>query len=429
MQLEKKKLSRKYLYASVIVVIVIIASIGVYYYWITTQKPAGVETIKIGILVGLSGVMADVGKTQRDGAILAIMEVNEAGGLKMPWGRVKVDYVVRDDETNVDVATRRYWELVDVEGVKAVVGTCWGPIAVSLNEQSKKSKVPYAIGAAWLTNVQKSDTRSKYMIGAMPSAYMIGYTAAAYSINQGWKKIYFLGRSDIWGWDMRDGVNKAINDLGGELVGYDEAPIGAPDFTPYLLKVQAAKPDVFIFAQFAADQVNVLKQAYAMGLKEKMVIFPAWITNAVAVGVPPEALADTYALHYFYWNFTGAPGLKEFAEKYATPFVKKYMETWGYPPDSYATATYIATRELLRAMEVAGSTDGDAIINALESLSPTFTTCKGPGRWRIAHDVVWDYAFFVVKGKGHRSWQYDLYEIIGYYGGEQIMQSLSDLGY
>jgi len=170
----------KYLIATAIIVIIVIAFVA--YYYLTIQKPTGVGEIKIGLLCSYSGTMADVGKTQRDGAILAINEVNEAGGLNMPWGKVKVVYVSRDDETNVDVATRRFWELVDVDKVCAVVGTCWGPIAVSLNEQSKKAKVIYAYAAAPQLAYMKSDQRSPYLLCVMPYSYTIGYSAAAYCI-------------------------------------------------------------------------------------------------------------------------------------------------------------------------------------------------------------------------------------------------------
>jgi len=227
---------------------------------------------------------------------------------------------------------------------------------------------------------------------------------------------------------MRDGVQAAIQALRGQLVGYDEAPLGAPDFTPYLLKVEQAQPDVFIFAQFAADQVNVLKQAHAMGLKSVTRIFPAWITNAVASAVPAEVLAGTYALHYLYWNLTGFP--EQAAVNYAKDYVQNYIKAWGYPPDSYATGAYIVTKEILRGIELAGSTNADKIIAALES-NPSFTAPKGPGTWRKSHDVIWTYAFFVVRGKdpSERSGLYDLYKVVGYYGGEEIMPTLSSLGY
>ena len=54
--------------------------------------------IKVGILLPLTGTFAAVAQTQKQGALLAIDVVNKRGGLNMPWGKVKVEGIVDDDE-------------------------------------------------------------------------------------------------------------------------------------------------------------------------------------------------------------------------------------------------------------------------------------------------------------------------------------------
>ena len=121
----------------------------------------------------------------------------------------------------------------------------------------------------------------------------------------GKKKIFFLARADSWGWDIRDGVYAAAKEDGAQIVGYDEVSLGTNDFTTILQKVRAAKPDVFISAQFAADAVALLKQCHQMGLNKEMTIFNSFITNVVAKGLPPEALQGVYSMHYFYYDLAG----------------------------------------------------------------------------------------------------------------------------
>jgi ABC-type branched-subunit amino acid transport system substrate-binding protein len=75
------------------------------------------DKIKVGILLPLTGTFAMVAETQRDGALLAVDGVNKKGGLNMPWGKVKVEGVVADDEAKQDVGVRRYRYMVS-EGVK-----------------------------------------------------------------------------------------------------------------------------------------------------------------------------------------------------------------------------------------------------------------------------------------------------------------------
>src|SRR3972149_3769508 len=78
---------------------------------------ANPNKIKVGILLPLTGTFAMVAETQRDGALLAVDGVNKKGGLNMPWGKVKVEGVVADDEAKQDVGVRRYRSVVD-QGAK-----------------------------------------------------------------------------------------------------------------------------------------------------------------------------------------------------------------------------------------------------------------------------------------------------------------------
>ncbi len=279
----------------------------------------------------------------------------------------------------------------------------------------------------------KKENLSPYSFATMMTAWSIGYSMAAYAIkNLGVKRIYFLARSDSWGWDMFDGVKAAVerykDEYGVEIVGYDEAPLGTPDFTPYLRKVLAANPDVFMFAQFGADQAMVLKQSMELGLKDKMILFCGWITNMAAKGIPPEALEGVYALHFFYWDMSDFPD-KEVAA-IAEDFVKRYTEKYGYPPDAYAANAYIATKELLRAVELAGSFDPDAVAKALMD-NPEFMSVKGPAKWRVDHEPWYKYAAFVVVGKApeERKGEWDMFKIVGWYGGAEYLYPLEKLGY
>ena len=123
------------------------------------------------------------------------------------------------------------------------------------------------------------------------SPWTVGYMAGQSAVKTlGKKRVFFLARSDSFGWDMRDGVYAAAKELGAEIVGYDEVSLGTSDYTTVLQKVRAAKPDVFIAAQFGGDAVALLKQVQQMGLNKEMTIFNAFTTNVVAKGIPPEAL-------------------------------------------------------------------------------------------------------------------------------------------
>src|SRR4030042_1415961 len=147
--------------------------------------------------------------------------------------------------------------------------------------------------------------------------------AGSFAIKRlGKKRIFFLARADSWGWDMRDGAYAAAKEMGAEVVGYDEVPVGTGDYTTIIQKVRAAKPDVFISAQFAADAVALLKQCYETGLSKEMTIFNTFITNMVAKGIPAQALEGVYAMHYFYYD------LSDFEDKAVARTAKDFTEIY-----------------------------------------------------------------------------------------------------
>lgn len=396
--------------------------------WGSPQGEKQAESFKLGVLLPLTGTFAAVAKTQQEGALLAVDEVNAQGGLSMPWGKVKVEAQVADDEAKLDVGVRRFKYLTD-EGAKAVVGQTWAPLTFAINEVVKKNPIPYFPVCVMAKEGFQKGKLAESTFATAFSPWTVGFMDGSAAINVlGKKRIFFLARSDSWGWDIRDGVQAAADKYGAQVVGYDEVPLGTSDFTTVLQKVRAAKPDVFISAQFGGDAIALLKQAYQMGLYDEMTIFNAWITNVVAKGIPAKALEGLYAMHYFYWNMSGFSDreVAAAAQKYTESYRKKY----NYPPDSYATIAYVATKELFRGIETAGSFDAEKVAKALYD-NPSFNSVKGPATWRIDHTPIYKYAGFLVKGKAaaEQTSEWDLFSIEGYQGGEAVMPPLASLGY
>ncbi|MFH1242738.1 MAG: ABC transporter substrate-binding protein [Pseudomonadota bacterium] len=396
---------------------------------INSALAANPDNIKVGILLPLTGTFAAVAETQKEGALLAIDVVNKKGGLKMPWGKVKVEGVVADDEAKLDVGVRRFRYMTG-EGVKAVGGQTWAPLSFAINAVVKKDPLPYFPVCVMAKEAFEKGKLSDTTFAVAYSPWTVGYMDGSAAIKVlGKKRIFFLARADSWGWDIRDGVYAAAKEYGAEIVGYDEVSKGTSDYTTILQKVRAAKPDVFISAQFAGDAVALLKQCYQMGLNQEMTIFNAFITNVVAKGIPPKALEGVYSMHYFYYDLSGLkdPGL----EKSAKEFTDLYKAKYNRPPDSYATIAYVAYMEMFRGFETAGSFDPQGVSKALMSNEGKFECVKGPAHWREDHAAVYKYAAFLVRGKGpsEQKNEWDLFSVEGYMGGDAVMPSLKSLGY
>jgi len=390
---------------------------------------ANPDKIKVGILLPLTGPFAAVAETQKEGALLAVDVINKKGGLNMPWGKVTVEGVVADDEAKQDVGVRRYRYMVS-EGVKAVGGQTWAPLAFAINAIVSKEPMPYFPVCVLAKDAFKKGTLAQTTFATAFSPWTVGYMAgSAATKTLGKKKIFFLARADSWGWDIRDGVYAAAKEAGAQIVGYDEVSLGTNDFTTILQKVKAAKPDVFISAQFAADAVALLKQCHQMGLNKEMTIFNSFITNVVAKGLPPEALQGVYSMHYFYYDLAGFED-KEVARR-AKEINDAYQAKYKRPMDAYAAIAYIAYTEMFRGFEQAKSLDPLKVAAALKANNGQFDTVKGPARWREDQSAVYKYGAFLVKGKGpgEQKHAWDLFKVEGYQGGDSIMPDLKSLGY
>ncbi|HYH44034.1 MAG TPA: ABC transporter substrate-binding protein [Burkholderiales bacterium] len=395
----------------------------------TVAYAAQTNTVKIGILLPLTGTFAAVAETQRNGALLAVDVINKQGGLNMPGGRVMVEGVVADDEAKLDIGVRRYRYMIS-EGVKGVGGQTWAPLAYAINSIAMKEPMPYFPVCVMAKEGFQKGKLAPSTFATAYSPWTVGYMDGIAAIKTlGKKRIYFLARSDSFGWDIRDGVYQAAKENGAEIVGYDEVSLGTSDFTTILQKVRAAKPDVFISAQFGADAVALLKQVHQMGLGKEMTIFNAFITNVVAKGIPPEALQGVYSMHYFYYDLTGF-GDKEAAQG-AAQFTKLYRDKYKVPPDAYAAIAYIAYMEMFRGFEAAKSYDPKQVSAALMANKGAFNTIKGPANWREDHAAVYKHAAFLVRGKGpgEQKHEWDLFQVMGSFGGDAVMPSLKSLGY
>jgi len=385
--------------------------------------------IKVGILLPLTGTFAAVAETQRDGALLAIDVINKRGGLNMPWGKVTVESVIADDEAKQDIGVRRYRYMVS-EGVYGVGGQTWAPLAYAINAIVSKEPMTYFPVCVMAKEAFQKGKLAPSTFATAYSPWTVGYMAGQAAVKTlGKKRIFFLARSDSWGWDMRDGATAAAKELGAQIVGYDEVSLGTSDYTTILQKVRAAKPDVFISAQFAADAVALLKQVHQTGLGKEMTIFNASITHVVAKGLPPEALEGVYSMHYFYYDLSGFADQE--VAKSAKDFTDLYQAKYKRPPDAYATIAYVAYMEMFRGFEAAKSLDPRKVAAALMARKGEFTTVKGPARWREDHSAVYKHAAFLVKGKGpkEQKHEWDLFTVMGSVGGESVMPTLKSLGY
>lgn len=389
---------------------------------------AAPKEIKIGLMFGLTGPASPIGPVQQKGAELAIAEINAAGGVNIGGQKVPLKAVIKDDETKPDVALRRFRELVHEDKVVAMVGSTFASIAAALNQEMKKTPLPYIAGCVSPMSMFKKSDLAPTTFGIHGTAYSIGYAGAAYIATQlKLKKVFFFAPAYAFGWDQKAGAIDAMKKYGIEYQ-YAEAPVGTADYSTYIQQIVEYKPDIVMMAHWGVDAINVLKQANELGLGKKTKVWFNWMTNVFGGGVPAEALDGVYSLMSWYWNLEGFADQE--VVKAGKSFVDAYTKAYGEPPDPYAGMAYVGTKELVRGIEAAGSTEPLAIAKAMMA-NPKFNSMKGEGSWRLDQQPLFHLGAFVVQGKGpaERKSKWDLVKVIGAYTGDDYLPSLQSEGY
>ena len=317
------------------------------------------EVFKYGFLSSLSGTFAGVAETQRKAFILAVEQKNAEGGLDMPWGNVPIETLIGDDEAKLDVGVRRLREMLD-QGISALTGGIWNPMSAALNEESKVNPVIYIPGYVPALDIFKAGESAECTFTPTYTPWSIGYiTGQAIVEELGLKTVYFLERADSWGATIREGLEFALAEYGGELIGTGSVSAGTVDYSPIINQAMSMGPDIFVSSMFGGDAIANLKQAYDMGMYDKMEMFSVWSANIVTKGIPGPALEGLYSLAWFYWNLEGFSDA-ELVES-VTAYSDAFEERWNEPPDNMGTASYVASQIIFQAVEEAGSFDPQTV--------------------------------------------------------------------
>jgi branched-chain amino acid transport system substrate-binding protein len=186
---------------------------------------------------------------------------------------------------------------------------------------------------------------------------------AVNSIGKNW---LLLTNDYVWGHTTSAATKKQVEAAGGKIIDNLLVPQNTRDFTSYLLKVQQAKPDVVATA-VGGDDIKALRQQVG---QLKLADKPAWINNQQDwpdVWGAPEGLFGVFGTTWY--HKLALPGVAEFVKKWQAANKDGPIPV----PGNVSYNGYMATRELLRAMERAGSTNNVKVIRQLEGLKVSAT--------------------------------------------------------
>jgi branched-chain amino acid transport system substrate-binding protein len=318
------------------------------------QLARAADTVKIGVDNPATGTYAALGKNEHIGMQMAADQINAKGGI---LGR-KVELLFEDSTSgDAGVAVQKARKLIDRDQVNFIIGNINSSLAQAIANVANEKSVFHVVPGGHTDSVTGSNCHWNTFRVCNTTATE-GAAVASALIKKYGKKFYYLTPDYSFGHTLEAGVKRAAAKLGGEAVGGALTPLGTTDFSSYLIKAQAANPDVIIFLQQGNDGVNVLKQAVQFGLQKRFHLAGAQLELEVLLGLPPEARIGTWVFEWYYKQ-PNVTGVKEFVAE-----VRK--RTNGHVPTARTYFGHTAIWTCALAAEKAGSLDAVKMAKSMQ---------------------------------------------------------------
>jgi branched-chain amino acid transport system substrate-binding protein len=201
----------------------------------------------------LSGPAGEIGKLAQEGAMMAMEDINAAGGI---LGRC-LEILLRDDESDPTKGSLAVRELVDQEEVEFLVGPFLSSIIAAALEVTAPAEIPHVV-AGVLPDAGDA-TKFPYVFRTEVVATLQGTTFVDYIGKNGWTKIGIIAVNNALGTSSADAV-KAQLKPGMEIVASEFHESGTVDLTPQVRKLQDAGAEVLLLLNTAApDQIAAIE--------------------------------------------------------------------------------------------------------------------------------------------------------------------------
>jgi branched-chain amino acid transport system substrate-binding protein len=328
----------------------------------TATPSSAQDTVKVGMLVPMTGPFASTGKQLVAGARL-YMQLNG----DVVAGK-KIQLVVKDDTGNADVTKRIAQELVVNDKVAFLAGFGLTPGALATAPIATEAKVPQVVMMAATSVITE---RSPYIVRTSFSVPQTTVPLANWAAENGIKKVVTVVSDFAPGIDVETAFKRRFEALGGQVVASLRVPLANPDFAPFLQRVAEAKPDALLAFVPAGVGPAFMRQFVERGLDKSGIKFIAEgsVTEDDILNQIGDAALGIITSHH-YSAAHDSPENKSFVAEF-----KK--ANGGLRPNMMAVQSYDGMHMIYQALKKTnGSTDGAAVVDAMKGLS--WVSPRGP---------------------------------------------------
>ncbi|MGO9828958.1 MAG: ABC transporter substrate-binding protein [Myxococcaceae bacterium] len=372
------------------------------------------DKVKVGVLTDMNGVYSALAGP---GSVKAAELAAAAFMKKHPEYAGKVEVIGVDHQSKPDVATNKALEMIERDGVDAIfdVPTSSCALAVAGVVKTRNALlIDVGAGTTELTNEQCNIHTFHYAY----DNWMLANGTGTAVTKRGGKTWFIIYPNYKFGQNLDAQMRKAVEAAGGKMVAPSEAtPFPNTDFSSYLLKAQALKPQVFGTMHAGADLVNVVKQYNEFALKKDgigLAIGLLFETDIDSLG--QDAYAGAVVTVPWFWNLD-AP-----SKAWSTDFQKAF----GKKPSWVHGGVYSAVTTYLEAVARAKSDNADKVRAALEGHQFSDFFARNATIRPQDHRVILDVLQVEVKPKSEAKEERDYFKVISKTPAAQAFMPLSE---
>ncbi len=367
------------------------------------------DTVKIGILTDMSGVYGDIdGPGGVESIRMAIAD------MAAQFKGKKIEVVSADHQNKADIAASKAREWFDQQGVDMLIGGTNSGANLAMAKVAAEKKKPFiSVGAASsrLTNEDCTPYTVHYAYDTVALARGTGGAI----VKSGGKDWFFLTADYAFGASLEKDTADVVKANGGRVVGAVKHPLGASDFSSFLLQAQASKAQILGMANAGGDTVNTIKAANEFGVTKTMKLagLLLFINDIHSLGLP--LTQGMYLTDGWYWD--------QNAESRA--WAKRFFAKFKRMPSMLQAADYSATLQYLKAVKATGTDDADKVMAYLKSNKINDMFAKN-GVIRPDGRMIHDMYLMQVKTQAESKYPWDYYNVRQTIPGDQAYMTKAE---
>lgn len=360
--------------------------------------------IKLGVLFSLSGVLSIAETSMHNAALLAIDEINRAGGV----GGRKIEPVVEDYASDFSLVVQKARKLVSEDKVVATVG-CY-------SSASRKAVLPVYEEASsvlvYPTFYEGLECSTNVIYSSLVANQHLT-DATKWMVDNIGKKIYMVGSNYVGPQTYNAIVKELAEKEGAEIIADRYFPLEQTEFGSAISSIAAAKPDVIWCTLVGAGIPAFYKQYRAAGLDPSTLPIFSGITTEQELAAMGGAVAEGHYFPSSYFQTMNTPDNKKFVAAYKAKFGSKE------PTNMPVQASYNSVKLVADAIEKGGEATPEAILSAFPGVGS-----KAPGEGTVTVQANHHSTHHMYLGRANSEALYDVIEDFGEIKPEPFPKSI-----